>query len=218
MPLSTASQSAAHGIPRCPEPFRGPQGQNCSHDSFSFPTQMCAPMRAGSSARSARIKAEGPRPHALHHQVLKIEQSKGCFPEHVLNSSKKDTSCETSALGSHLSSFLFETTTKGSQVHTKLPPLKRPRVQPTDTVFYLEEQLALPYGCADIYQLLSKTNGVSPPLQRKRNEMTRAAANAKSQSLSEHQLLGRTRTHHCGSDSFPSVTAFSHEIGGVNMI
>ena len=85
-------------------------------------------------------------------------------------------------------------------------------------MFHPEEQLALPYGCADIYQLLSETNGVSPPLQRKRNEMTRAAANAKSQSLSEYQLLGRNGTHCCGSDSFLSVTAFSHEIGGVNMI
>ena len=103
-------------------------------------------------------------------------------------------------------------------MHTKLPPLNRPRMQHTDTVFYPEEQLALPYGCADIYQLLSKTNGVSPPLQRKRNEMTRAAANARSQSLSEYQLLGRTGTYRSGSDSFPSVMAFSHEIGGVNMI
>ena len=91
-------------------------------------------------------------------------------------------------------------------------------MQPTDTAFYPEEQLALPYGCADIYQLLSKTNVVSPLLQRKRNEITRAAANAKSHSLSEHQLLGRTRTHRCGSDIFPSVMAFSHEIGSVNMI
>lgn len=68
-------------------------------------------------------------------------------------------------------------------MHAKLPPLNRPRMQPTDTAFYPEEQLALPYGCADIYQLLSKTNVVSPLLQRKRNEMTRAAANAKKSEL-----------------------------------
>lgn len=68
-------------------------------------------------------------------------------------------------------------------MHTKLSPLNRPRMQPTNTAFYPEEQLALPYGWADIYQLLSKTNGVSPPLQRKRNEMTRAAANAKKSEL-----------------------------------
>lgn len=77
--------------PRCPEPCRGPQGQNCSHNSLSFPTQICVPMGAGGSARSARIKAAGPRLHALHHHMLRIEQSKCCFPEHVLNRAVRRT-------------------------------------------------------------------------------------------------------------------------------